>query len=1464
MSKGSGLAGSAVVMFAGTLTSRALGLVRSALLVAAIFSLGGAADAFSVANKLPNIIYMLIAGGVLNAVLVPQIVRAMRREDGGQEYVNRLLTLAGTVLLAVTVLLTLAAPLLITLYAAEFRQGPWAPVATSFAMFCIPQLFFYGMYTLLGQVLNARSNFGPYMWAPALNNVIAIAGLAIYIGVFGTFNPDNPDPASAYGADRILLLAGTATLGVAAQAAILIVPLVRSGFRFRPVWGIRGSGLGTATRVAWWAFLALLCGQVGYLAVSNLAAAASTAAAQDAAIAGNAAYDVAFMVFMLPQSLITVSLVTAMFTRLSGHAASGDGARVRDDLSLGLRTLGVFTVFAAGALAVLAIPLIQVIQLDVATFEAYRAVGGVLVAMLIGLPAIAIWTMTQRVYFAYEDTKALFYIQIPMAAIQIGGCLATFWLAEPHWWVAGSGLATAASSMFGAVFSFVALRRKLPSLDGSRVLRTYLRLTIALIPAILIGWGFLHLWGVQTTFVGAVLRVVLLGALMGLVYLILLRRLGVDELDGLLARVGGLIEPLTRRLAPVTRRLPGTDRVRTIWDTITGQRQRRGGVRMSTRAGETLVAGEVLSGRYRLVEPVAADSAHTAHWLGVDTILERQVRIVTISSTHREDALDAARRAALISDERLVRILRVGTHDGIGFVVTEVTSGPTLADLLTRGRLHPEQARAIVGEAAAALEVARRRGVHHQQIRPTAIHLDPSWAVRVSGLAFDAAAAGVQPEHARAAARTDAVDLVQLLYAALSATWPGSAELSGGVPASSRDNGAPVPLAELHQDIPHDLDTLCAVTFGPHQDGPYTPGELTRDLEPWPEPGTGPLYAEAAILDEPGTPDPRGAAGPGAGGADQPAPATPYRGLPVGVLPDSGSHAPGDPDRGDLSDPAPLGGGGVAPWPAVPAAAAGAEAGPMAPDTSGWAPQPPPAAGPKPPFDELIRAESERHQPQILDTYMARHERRGPAAQTHSAPPTDMPAAPAQPQVTDGSGATAVAPPGSIESAPADAPPTASPPPGVPDTPNGPAVASTGTPPQAPDAPRGAAFGLTDPATGPGPHGPGAFSAGGHSPGTATWFGAGGPGSGDPASAGAAGTGWPGASGPAGTNAASGPDPAPGSGAGGGAASSAAAVSGALGSAAGTIAGFVVGGSRRAAVGVRSVASKTADSTRRLTSGLRAEPEDESSTEVHTASRPAVASDSDWDEPQADPQSQHSYTAAGLSDSAGGDDDDTWAQADQDRFNPTPVVILTMIAGLIVAGVLAFSSLRDARTSFNPEATTGPTATVEPTEEDEEDEAEPEPEPTETETEEEQEGPPPVIDTARALDPSTGSGDNEELAYLAVDENPDTIWRSLRYNDPQYGMKDGVGLAVFLSEPAIVSEVTIDVQGEGGLVQIRDSDPDSPDQGTVLAEGPMGPEATYELAEPTELGTLVLWFPELPVAESDGRNRIELAEVQVE
>src|SRR5699024_3768666 len=149
----------------------------------------------------------------------------------------------------------------------------------------------------------------------------------------------------------------------------------------------------------------------------------------------------------------------------------------------------------------------------------------------------SVWTMVQRVYFAFEDTRFLFFVQIPMALLQILGSLGSFLLLDVHYWVVGAGVATTASNTIGALVGYLALRRILPTLDGARVLRTHLRVLLATVPSVAAGWGLLHLWGVQTCFVGALARVVLLGALMALIYYILLRRLHVAELDQLTSRL---------------------------------------------------------------------------------------------------------------------------------------------------------------------------------------------------------------------------------------------------------------------------------------------------------------------------------------------------------------------------------------------------------------------------------------------------------------------------------------------------------------------------------------------------------------------------------------------------------------------------------------------------------------------------------------------------------------------------------------------------------------------------------------------------------------------------------------------------------------------------------------------------------------------------------------------------------------
>lgn len=538
----SSLARSSAVMTAGTLISRVLGFVKAMLLATAIgVTAGGAADAFDVANKVPNNLYMLLAGGVLNAVLVPQIIRAAKRPDGGQDFVNRLLTLAVMVLAGVTVLATLAAPLLVRLYSSPAWSDDKRALAIAFAYWCLPQIFFYGLYTMLGQVLNAHSNFGPYMWAPVLNNVVAIAGLGAFIALFGAGGVQNA--VGTWDATKITVLAGTATLGVVAQALILLWPLRRIGFRFRPTFGFRGVGLGTAGGIATWTFSAVLVGQLGFIVTSRVAASASSESGEPQA--SLAVYTLAYLIFMLPHSLIAVSLATALFTSLSTYAADKDTASVRSSLGLGLRLVGLVNVFATAVLITLSTPAAMLIggalgpESGLDPLDQARAIGPVIATMVAGLVPFSANYLLQRVYYAYEDAKTPFWVQVPQVVLTAIGVVASGALLPGAWIVAGIGASMSIGYVFAALVSAFLLRRKLARLGAKDLVVSHLKFTVAALVSAGVGAVGMHYLddGLYSSRLGAFVVCAVGGSVMLAVYLGVCYVLRVRELHQTIATV---------------------------------------------------------------------------------------------------------------------------------------------------------------------------------------------------------------------------------------------------------------------------------------------------------------------------------------------------------------------------------------------------------------------------------------------------------------------------------------------------------------------------------------------------------------------------------------------------------------------------------------------------------------------------------------------------------------------------------------------------------------------------------------------------------------------------------------------------------------------------------------------------------------------------------------------------------------
>lgn len=532
------VARSSALMASGTLVSRVLGLLRQTMTIGVVGAVGLAADAWNAANTLPNNFHLLLAGGVLNAVIVPQIIKASRRADG-DEYVNRLLTLAMTIMGAATVLLTLASPVLVWLVVSKEWGDDARGLAVAFALICLPQMFFYGLYTLLGQVLTAKNRFGAFMWAPALANVVAIAGL----GWFMLTGRQDVQEVGLWDSTMIWVLAGSATLSIVVQALVLIPSLRRIGFRYRPVWGFRGYGLRSASTMASWAFAAVAVGQVAFLLVTTpvLTGAAFAAERAGAPAAGLTSYGFAFLIFMLPHSIITVSLVTAIFTRLSGNAQDGDTEAVAADLRQGMRMPAVVLFPGTAAMVLLAPWALQALLFSTPTDDA-RAATGVLVAMCLGLVPYGWFYLVQRACYAYEDGRTPFVLQVVVTVISVAFTLVGAAGSFEHTatWV---GVGQTVGNLAGAVLGFVLLRRRLGPLGLGSVVQQNVRLGVATLVATLVA-GLLLLGMTEVLdegWLSAVLVTGACGVVLLVVALLVAARLRVGE-------VTAVLEPVTRRL----------------------------------------------------------------------------------------------------------------------------------------------------------------------------------------------------------------------------------------------------------------------------------------------------------------------------------------------------------------------------------------------------------------------------------------------------------------------------------------------------------------------------------------------------------------------------------------------------------------------------------------------------------------------------------------------------------------------------------------------------------------------------------------------------------------------------------------------------------------------------------------------------------------------------------------------------
>jgi len=454
------LLASSRTMAIASLVSRVTGLLRNIVIGAAVgaglYSVG---DAYGLANTLPNMVYELLLGGVLTSVLIPVLVKAQQDDaDRGVGYTQRLLSIATAGLAGATLLAVLAAPWLIGIFG-----GPpqYRSVAGLWATLLLPEIFFYGLGAMVSAILNSRHVYGWPAWAPVMNNVVTIAAALLFLLVPG---PAHLTTGTITNAQILILGVGT-TLGIAAQALILLVPLRRSGFQWR--WRFRASP-NEAGRMA--EFRTLMLWVLGYVVVSQIGVVAINRVANSHG--GVQIFAYADLLFMVPYGVLGVSLLTALMPRMSRAAARGDTEAVLEDLQLGSRLSAVALVPISAGLMVFGPLFTSVILLNRFSQSNARLTGVALAAGAFGLLPFAVVMLQQRVFYAMRDARTPTFINVAMVATKVSLVVAGSALLHGRAVLIALTVSTSTSYLVGCLVGHQLLRRRFGELRFGPVLRT--------------------------------------------------------------------------------------------------------------------------------------------------------------------------------------------------------------------------------------------------------------------------------------------------------------------------------------------------------------------------------------------------------------------------------------------------------------------------------------------------------------------------------------------------------------------------------------------------------------------------------------------------------------------------------------------------------------------------------------------------------------------------------------------------------------------------------------------------------------------------------------------------------------------------------------------------------------------------------------------------------------------------------
>jgi putative peptidoglycan lipid II flippase len=378
------------------------------------------------------------------------------------------------------------------------------------------------------------------MWAPIVNNVVACGVILAYYVFFGASNG-----VDGFTTSEAVLLGLGSTVAIALQALILLPYLRSAGFHYRPRFDFRGVGLGHTLRLGGWTLLFMVVNQIAYVVVTRLASGANIEGAVDGlAAAGLAVYSLGFLVSQMPHGVITVSVATAVIPTLSALAAEKDYDRFRVELARTVRLSLVIIVPIAIALACLG-PSAAAIAGGVGSLGGNTmAIGQTIQAFSLAMIAFTVHYLMLRGFYATEDTRTPFFIQVAIALVNIVAAVVLTSIVEPYRVAMMLALAYGIAYVVGSIVSVTLLSRRIGSVVDREMIAFVVQLTIATALAAFVTLGTAHgldAAGVEPArALGGLITTIVAGLAGAITYVAAARVVGMTQL-------GYLVSSLLRR-----------------------------------------------------------------------------------------------------------------------------------------------------------------------------------------------------------------------------------------------------------------------------------------------------------------------------------------------------------------------------------------------------------------------------------------------------------------------------------------------------------------------------------------------------------------------------------------------------------------------------------------------------------------------------------------------------------------------------------------------------------------------------------------------------------------------------------------------------------------------------------------------------------------------------------------------------